>query len=133
MDFLSIARSALAQQPFSVHMGAEITHCSPQHTEIHMPMKDEYTQQYGTAHGGALSFLADTALAFAGAAALQSIVVTSEFKIHYLKPAVGHRLTARARAISHGQRQAVCQCDIYALKDGEEKMVATAIGTILPR
>lgn len=133
MDFLTLARDALSQQPFSMHMETEITRCSAEGTEIVMPLHPHYTQQYGTAHGGALSFLADTALAFAGAAALQSQVLTSEFKIHYLRPAIGEKLIARARALSSGQRQAVCQCDIYVVKEGEEKQVATAIGTILPR
>ena len=57
-------------------------------------------------------------------------VVTAEFKINYLRPAVGERLIARAEAVYTGKTQSVCRCDVFALKDGEEKLCAVAQGTI---
>ncbi len=56
--------------------------------------------------------------------------VTSEYKINYLRPALGERLTARATVLSSGQKQAVCQCEVIALNNGEERLVAVAQGTI---
>jgi uncharacterized protein (TIGR00369 family) len=57
--------------------------------------------------------------------------VTAEYKINYLKPARGERLSARATVISAGARQAVCRCDIWVITDGEEVLCATAQGTIV--
>ena len=57
-------------------------------------------------------------------------VVTAEFKINYLRPAIGERLIARARAVHVGRTQAVCTCEVFAVNGGEEKLCALAQGTI---
>jgi uncharacterized protein (TIGR00369 family) len=61
---------------------------------------------------------------------MQVPVVTSEFKINYLRPAVGERLLARAEAVHHGKSQAVCRCEVFAVQGGQEKLCAVAQGTI---
>ena len=60
---------------------------------------DQLKQQMGFAHGGVVSYLADNALTYAGGTAMRVPVVTSEYKINYVRPAVGDRLVARARAV----------------------------------
>ena len=77
-----------------------------------------------------MSYAADNALTYAGGTAMRVPVVTSEFKINYLRPAVGERLIARAEAVHTGRNQAVCRCDVFVLRDGEEKLCAVAQGTI---
>ena len=44
---------------------------------------------------------------------------------------MGEALVARGSIISAGKRQAVTRCDIFAVQAGEEKLVATALGTIV--
>ncbi|HEX2909429.1 MAG TPA: PaaI family thioesterase [Chloroflexia bacterium] len=127
---LEFAEKALASQPFSRLIGAKITAFSPELSELIIPIRDELKQQHGFVHGGVLSYAADNALTFAGGAALGAGVLTSEFKINYLRPAVGETLIARASVIYAGKSQAVCRCDIFAVKEGEEKLCATAQGTI---
>jgi uncharacterized protein (TIGR00369 family) len=56
--------------------------------------------------------------------------VTSEFKINYVRPAIGHRALARASVVHAGKRQAVCRCDVFVVDDSGERLVATALGTI---
>ncbi|MDF3888254.1 PaaI family thioesterase, partial [Cupriavidus basilensis] len=63
-------------------------------------------------------------------AARAAPVVTSEYKINYLRPAIGEMLIARAECLSRGRQQAVVRCDVFVLKDGEEKLCAVAQGTI---
>jgi acyl-coenzyme A thioesterase PaaI-like protein len=60
-------------------------------------------------------------------------VVTSEYKLNYVRPALGARLVARAEAVAVSKSQAVCRCDVYAVRDGEEKQCAVAQGTIARR
>ncbi len=128
---LAAGRKILSEQPFSVLLGAELLEFSPGHAILAVAMKQELKQQYGFAHGGVLSYLADNALTYAGGSALGGHgIVTSEFKINYLRPAVGERLIARADAVHTGKSQAVCRCDIFAVEDGREKLCATAQGTI---
>ena len=131
MNLLALGQKVLAAQPFSALLGTEIILFTPKKTELALNITDEIKQQHGFVHGGVLSYLADNALTFAGGAALGGGgVVTNEMKINYLRPAVGDRLIARAEAIYAGRSQAVCRCDVYAVKDGVESLCAAAQGTI---
>jgi uncharacterized protein (TIGR00369 family) len=94
-------------------------------------LRAELKQQDGFAHGGVVGYLADNALTYAGGTAMGVPVVTSEYKINYVRPAVGERLVARARAAHVSRSQAVCQCEVYAIGAGTEKLCAVAQGTIV--
>ena len=126
-----MGREVLATQPFSVLLGAEVAAMSPGRVDMQLVLRPEHLQQNGFAHGGVVSYLADNALTFAGGTAMQVPVVTSEFKINYVRPAVGERLIARAEAQAVSKTQAVCRCEVYAVKDGGEKLCALAQGTIV--
>jgi len=129
--FLALGQAVLASQPFSVLLGAELTALRPGHCTLEVPLRKDLQQQHGFAHGGVLSYLADNALTYAGGTAMRVPVVTSEFKINYLRPAIGARLVARADAVHVGQSQAVCRCEVLAIADdGAEKLCALAQGTI---
>jgi len=128
--FLAMGREVLASQPFSQLIGAELAALSPGRCELHVPITEVVKQQHGFVHGGVLSYAADNALTYAGGTALRVPVVTAEFKINYLRPAIGERLIARAHAVHTGKSQAVCRCDVFVVKDGEEKLCAVAQGTI---
>ena len=120
--FLAMGREVLASQPFSILVGARLHALSPGHCELHLPVTPQLLQQHGFVHGGVLSYVADNALTYAGGTAMRVPVVTSEFKINYLRPAVGELLIARA--------QAVCRCDVFVVQAGTEKLCAVAQGTI---
>jgi uncharacterized protein (TIGR00369 family) len=128
--FLAMGRGVLASQPFSVLIGAEVHALSSGIVDLQVPLTAQLKQQNGFAHGGVVSYLADNALTFAGGTAMRVPVVTSEFKINYVRPAIGERLIARARAVHFGSSQAVCTCEIFAVADGVEKLCALAQGTI---
>jgi uncharacterized protein (TIGR00369 family) len=129
--FLAFGRDVLARQPFSVLLGAQLIAYSPGKTDILVPLKPELLQHHGFAHGGVISYVADNALTYAGGAAMQTPVVTSEFKINYVRPAIGEALIARAECVSKGKQQAVCRCDVFVLNAGKEKLCAVAQGTIV--
>ena len=129
-EFLAMGREVLAAQPFSRLVGTELAAFSRGHCELHVPIGESVKQQHGFVHGGVLSYAADNALTYAGGSALGVPVVTAEFKINYLRPAIGERLIARAEAVHTGKTQSVCRCDVFVLKDGAEKLCAVAQGTI---
>ena len=124
------ARRVLDAQPFSRLVRAEMTQYTTQVVELRVPITEQIQQQHGFVHGGVVSYLADNALTFAGGMALGPGVVTSEYKINYVLPAVGDWLVARATAVHAGRTQAVCRCDVYVLAGGTEKLCAVAQGTI---
>ena len=128
--FLAMGREVLSQQPFSVLLGAELIALEPGRCELGLVITAQLKQQMGFAHGGVVSYLADNALTYAGGTAMRVPVVTSEYKINYVRPAIGERLIARARAVHVSQSQAVCQCEVFAVTAGQEKLCAIAQGTI---
>lgn len=127
---LTWERRVLASQPFSVLLGAELLKFSEGSAELKIPIKADLEQQHGFVHGGVVSYAADNALTYAGGSALGAGVVTSEFKINYLRPATGEFLVARASVVHAGKNQAVCRCEMYVSDQGVESLCATAQGTI---
>lgn len=129
-EMLTWGKRVLASQPFSVLLGAELLAFREGHVELKVPLRDDLKQQHGFVHGGVISYAADNALTYAGGSVLGPSVVTSEFKINYVRPAIGEFIIARATVIHAGKNQAVCRCDVYVFKNGGESLCATAQGTI---
>lgn len=127
---MQLGQRVLAAQPFSALIGAELIQFASGHAEIRIPIVERLKQQHGFVHGGVLSYAADNALTFAGGSVLGPQVVTSEFKINYLRPALGDHLLARAVVVHAGKNQAVCRCDIFVIDEEGERLCATAQGTI---
>jgi uncharacterized protein (TIGR00369 family) len=130
-DLLRFGRQALASQPFSVLIGAELKDYAPGRAELTIPVTPELKQQHGFVHGGVISYAADNALTFVGGSILGPGVVTSEYKINYLRPAIGTALIARATAIYSSKTQVVCRCDVFTVNEGKENLCAVSQGTIV--
>ncbi len=130
-DRLALARQILASQPFSVMIGTEVLAYGDGMVELRLPIIDSIKQQHGFVHGGVVAYLADNALTMAAGLSMGGGVLSAEMKINYLKPAVGVLLIARAWTISHGRSQGVSRCDIFAEKDGAERLCAAAQGTVM--
>lgn len=127
-----MGQAALEAQSFSKLLGAKLVVFRRGEVVLEIPIREDLLQQHGFVHGGVLSYAADNALAGAGGSVLGPNVLTSEYKINYLRPAVGEKIVARATVVHAGKRQAVCRCDVFAVKpDGSEALCATAQGTIV--
>lgn len=129
-ELLQLGKEVLATQPFSVLVGAELTAFAPGLAELTIPIAPRLKQQHGFVHGGVISYAADNALTFVGGTVLGPAVVTSEYKINYVRPAMGTALIARATVIFSGKNQAVCRCEIFVVDEGKKNLCAVAQGTI---
>ena len=111
-------------------LGAEIEHIASGNVRLVATVSEASAQQHGVGHAGLSFSLADSA---AGYAALTTMdegweVVTSEFRISLLAPAVG-RLVASGRVVRPGRRLIAVAADVH----GEGGVhVATALGTMVP-
>ena len=131
MDLEKLAQDIFDSQPFSQFVGAELSKVGTDSAEITVPITDHLKQQHGYVHGGLISYVADNSITFAGGLALGGNALTSEFKINYVAPAVGQSLVGRAVAKGVGKRQAVCQCEVYAIDGERETLCAIAQGTVV--
>ena len=121
---------ALAHSTFAQLLGAELLDFEPGKVSLQVRSRPDLCQHHGYMHGALLGFMVDSGCAWA-AASLVGDVVTSEYKLNLLAPALGERLLCRAEVLKAGRRQAVCRADVFAVKDGAEKLVATGLATIV--
>ncbi len=128
---LEIMREVIKASPFNALLGAEILECGKGIAELQLPIRPELTQHHGFAHGAVVGCVADNACAWA-AASVVGDVVTAEYKLHLLAPAIGDRLVGRGRVIRASSRLVTASSDVYAVKDGKERHVATMLATIMP-
>lgn len=126
-------RDSFARQEFMRTLGAELITVAPGAIEIRLPIRPALLQQHGFAHAGVVASIADSACGYAALSLMgqDDDVVSVEFKLNLLAPAVGEHLVARARVVRSGKRLTVTTCDVYALARGEEKCVATFLGTMI--
>ena len=113
-------------------LGAEMTAVGHGTVEIHLPFSKQLTQQTGFMHAGAITSVLDSACGYAAlsVAPESAEVLSVEFKVNLLAPAVGDSFVARAQVKRAGKRLTVCAADAFALKNNEEKLVATMLATM---
>lgn len=131
-DFEKQIRESFQRQKFIVNMGARLSHVSPGRIEIELPFKEDLTQQHGFLHAGAITAVVDSACGYAALSLMppQSAVLSVEYKINMLAPAIGERLIARGWVVKPGRNIIVCSGEARAYDKGESKTVAVMQGTM---
>ncbi|HSD52109.1 MAG TPA: PaaI family thioesterase [Candidatus Methylomirabilis sp.] len=126
-------RGSFARQRVMQTIGASMTRVSPGAVEIDLPFREDLTQQHGFLHAGIVSTIADSACGYAAYSLMpaDAAVLTVEYKVNFLSPAQGDRMVARARVTKHGRTVTVSTCDVFAVADGRERIIATMLGTLM--
>jgi uncharacterized protein (TIGR00369 family) len=116
-----------------LHLGAQLGEVAPGRVHIHLPYAPSLTQHLGYFHAGATTSIADAAGGFAAmtVAPAGHTVLSVEFKINLLAPAVGESLEAIGRVARAGRTLTIAQVDIYALKAGDKTPIAMMQQTIM--
>ena len=109
---------------FNQWCGMEVLSAQPGQAEIAMPWRAEVGQYAGFLHAGLVGALIDTACGFA-AVTMVGRVLASHYGVNCLRPAVGERFIARARVVKPGKTQVFTACDLFAVANGKETLVAT--------
>ena len=123
-DSLGLLRSLNETAAFNRWCGIEVDSAAEGAVQISMPWRGEAGQYSGFLHAGLIGALIDTACGFA-AVTVAGRVLASHYSVNCLRPAVGARFIARARVVKPGRTQVFTACELFALADGEEKLVAT--------
>ena len=132
-DFQARVQGSFDKQGLMSTLGASILHLAPGAVDIALSAGPSVSQQHGFVHAGAVAAIADSA---AGYAALSLMppgagVLTVEFKINLLAPAVGERIVARGRVVKAGRTLTLAQSDVFSETGGEEKLVARLTATLM--
>ncbi len=116
-------------------MGASLLSVADGEVQIALPFSKALSQQHGFVHAGAVTSIVDSA---AGYAALTRApegyeVVTAEFKINLMRPAIGERFVAIGKVVNAGKLLTVCTGEVLAYSAGSDapKTVALLQATIV--
>ena len=126
-------RASFAKQGLMTTLGATLGNVSSGRVEIILHPKPAISQQHGFVHAGAVSAIADTA---AGYAALSMMppgrgVLTTEFKINLVAPALGDRIIARGVVVKAGHTLTLAQTEVFAASEGKERLIALLTATLM--
>jgi uncharacterized protein (TIGR00369 family) len=126
-------RDSFSRQRFMGTLGAEVVSVGAGTVVLRLPFREELGQQNGFLHAGAIATLADSACGYAALTTMppDADVLSVEFKINMLSPAVGDAFEARAQVLRAGRTIVVTRADVFALRDSAEKLVAAMQGTMI--
>lgn len=134
-DPTALVRSINESAEFNRWCGFDVVSCTPGAVELAMPWRKEVGQYAGFLHAGVVGALIDTACGFAAATLVGPRLLAAHFSVNCLRPATGQRFVARARVVKPGRQQVFTACELFAIEDGVEKLVATGetLLTVLPK
>jgi len=129
-------RDSLERQSFLRLLGAEASLVEAGHVVIEVPFRADLCQQNGFLHAGVLTSVADSACGYAALTLMPegSDVLSVEFKVNLLAPAVGEVFRADARVVRSGRTLTVCQAEVSAVRAGHDDVpVALMQATMITR
>jgi uncharacterized protein (TIGR00369 family) len=100
---------------------------------IEADWRDDLTQQNGFFHAGVTTALCDSAAGYAALSVMAegADVVSVEFKVNLMAPAIGETLRAVGDVIRKGRQLVVVRATAFAVKDGQETTCAEFLGTMM--
>ncbi len=130
--FTRIADS-FSRQGLMHTLGASLAAVAPGAVTIRMPFSPAISQQHGFAHAGAITTIVDSACGYAALTLMpeDKAVLTSEFKINLLAPAIGTHFEATGRVLRAGRRVHVVQGEAWAIDGESRKQVAVMLATMM--
>ncbi len=129
-------RASFGKQTFMDFLGAALTAVSPGNVTIELPVTPNLSQQHGFVHAGATTAVVDSACGYATLTLLPpgSEVVTVEFKMNLLAPALGVKMIASGRVVRPGRTLTVCQGELFGEDEsGIRKLCAIMTATMIRR
>ena len=126
-------RASFDKQGLMAHLGARLGDISPGQVHVLLPHRPEVTQQNGYVHAGATSAIADTAGGYAALSVFPSgaEVLSVDFTINLLAPAVGDYLDAVGTVVRAGRTLTVTQLQVFAVAGSQATLVALGQQTLI--
>lgn len=124
---------SFSKQGFLTLIGAKIEHVEKGKVIFSCQRKETLTQQQGLLHGGVVTSLADVSCGYAALTTMadDSEVLTVEFKINLIRPAMAETIIATGQVVKAGKRLVITE-SVVTDESGKAviaKMLATMITT----
>lgn len=110
-------------------LGATLAHVVDGEVHIALPFSLHLSQQHGYLHAGAVTAIVDSACGYAALTRAPAgfDVVTAEFKLNLMRPAVGQRFVAVGQLLNAGRTLSVCTGEVRAYADASDAYKIVAI------
>jgi uncharacterized protein (TIGR00369 family) len=131
--FESLVRDSFAKQGLMGTYGAWLVSIAPGVVTIEVPHNKRLTQQQGFFHGGVVAAVADTAGGYAALTLMpdKSEVLTIEYKVNFMRPALGPLLRATGTVIRSGKTLTVARMDVVCGQKGSLETCAVVQATFM--
>jgi uncharacterized protein (TIGR00369 family) len=132
-EFETRVRASFGRQRFMATLGASLERVEPAEVTIGFTYREELTQQHGYLHAGVMTSVADSACGYAALSLMEPGVgvLSVEFKVNMLAPAVGERFVATARVVRAGRTLTVCSGEVTTERDGTTVAVLLMQATMM--
>ena len=127
--------ASFAAQGLMATLGATLERIEDGEVHIALPFSKSLSQQQGFVHAGAITSIVDSAC---GYAALTKAppgfeIVSAEFKVNLLRPAIGTKFLAIGRVQNAGKLLTICTGEVRAFTEASDcyKVVAIMQGTFV--
>ena len=133
-DYQTRVRDIFDRAAFVKEIGVQLSDVGPGWCEATLLLEPRHLQQDDFVHAGVVSTLADHTAGAAAATMIKAdrMVLTVEFKINLLRPAMGQSLRCRADLLKVGRRLIIAESSIFSVSGDKEKLVAKATVTLAP-
>jgi uncharacterized protein (TIGR00369 family) len=114
-------------------LGANLVSVEDGEVQIELPFSAKLCQQNGYVHAGAITSIVDSACGYAALtkAPPDCEVLTAEFKINFVRPAIGERFLAIGKVLTSGKLLTVCAGEVQAFSGSDNKVIAIMQATIV--
>lgn len=131
-NFVNKVRESFEKQEVMKLLGAELTRVEAGLVEIKLPYRKKLTQQNGFLHAGITTTIADSACGYAAFSLMpkNTGVLSVEFKVNLLSPAIGEFFLAEAKVLRAGKNLSVVQSDVFAVSGENRKQIAVMLATM---
>jgi uncharacterized protein (TIGR00369 family) len=131
-EYRSRIESSFARQAAMRLIGARVLRIEPGVVELGLDFRPDLTQQHGYLHAGVVSMIADSAGGYAGFTMMpaDASVLTVEFKLNLLAPAIGERFVARGEVLKAGRNLVVTRGEVRAFRGASATLCAVMQQTL---
>lgn len=132
-DIQERVTASFNSQGLMATLGAQLVSIADGEVQIALPFSSKLSQQHGYIHAGAITSIVDNACGYAALtkAPAECEVVTAEFKINFMRPALGEKFLAIGTVTSSGKLLSVCTGEVRAFSGNDFKVIAVMQATMV--
>ena len=132
-DLPSRIATSFAAQGLMTTLGAKLVLIAAGEVQIALLPRPALSQQHGYIHAGALTSVLDSACGYAALTVAPAglDVLTVEFKINFVRPAIADRFVAIGKVTKAGKTLTVCQGEVIGEQGARRETIAVMQATII--